>query len=39
MHSGVGPKALLDSLNIPVVFDNPNVGQGLADQPCQLTIF
>lgn len=32
MHSGVGPKALLESLDIPVVFDNPNVGQGLADQ-------
>lgn len=32
LHSGVGPKPLLDSLGIPVVFDNPNVGQGLADQ-------
>jgi len=33
LHSGVGPRALLNSLGIPVIFDNPNVGQGLADQP------
>jgi choline dehydrogenase-like flavoprotein len=33
LHSGVGPAALLNSLAIPVVYDNPNVGQGLADQP------
>lgn len=33
LHSGVGPASLLESLNIPVVFDNPNVGQGLVDQP------
>ncbi len=33
MHSGIGPKALLNSLNIPVIADNPNVGQGLTDQP------
>jgi len=33
LHSGIGSKALLESLGIPVVFDNPNVGQGLADQP------
>lgn len=39
MHSGVGPKNLLKSLDIPVVFDNPNVGQGLADQPGCRTIF
>lgn len=32
LHSGVGPRPLLESLNIPVVFDNPNVGQNLADQ-------
>jgi choline dehydrogenase-like flavoprotein len=31
MHSGVGPQKLLQSLKIPVIFDNPNVGQGLAD--------
>lgn len=33
LHSGVGSRALLESLDIPVIFDNPNVGQGLADQP------
>lgn len=33
LQSGVGPQSLLQSLNIPVIFDNPNVGQGLADQP------
>lgn len=32
LHSGVGPSGLLNSLGIPVIFDNPNVGQGLADQ-------
>lgn len=33
MHSGVGPASLLQSLNIPVIFNNPNVGKGLVDQP------
>lgn len=33
LSSGVGPRSLLESLEIPVIFDNPNVGQGLADQP------
>lgn len=33
LHSGIGPASLLNSLGIPVIFDNPNVGQGLADQP------
>lgn len=33
LHSGVGPKKLLKSLGIPVIFDNPKVGKGLADQP------
>jgi choline dehydrogenase-like flavoprotein len=33
MHSGVGPSAVLTPLDIPVIFDNPNVGQQLADQP------
>lgn len=37
--SGVGPAALLNSLNIPVIFDNPNVGQGLADQPHVIILF
>lgn len=39
MQSGVGPAALLTSLGIPVVFDNPNVGQGLADQQNTLILF
>lgn len=39
LNSGVGPAGLLSSLGIPVVFDNPNVGQGLADQPHVLTVF
>lgn len=39
MYSGVGPQALLSSLNIPVVYDNPNVGQGLADQPSLRMLF
>lgn len=32
LHSGVGPASLLNSLGIPVIYDNPNVGQGLIDQ-------
>jgi choline dehydrogenase-like flavoprotein len=32
LYSGVGPAGLLGSLGIPVIFDNPNVGQGLIDQ-------
>lgn len=39
LHSGVGSRALLEGLNIPVVFDNPNVGQGLADQPAIRMLF
>lgn len=39
MQSGVGPQALLTSLGIPVVFDNPSVGQGLADQPHVVTVY
>jgi choline dehydrogenase-like flavoprotein len=39
LHSGVGPKSLLRSLGIPVKFDNPNVGQGLADQPAIRLVF
>ncbi|CAM2886300.1 Alcohol dehydrogenase [acceptor] [Legionella steigerwaltii] len=39
MRSGVGPASLLQSLNIPVVFDNPNVGKGLADQPHVVLIY
>ncbi|MFI4962894.1 MAG: GMC family oxidoreductase [Legionellales bacterium] len=32
MRSGVGPASLLNSLKIPVVYNNPNVGQNLKDQ-------
>jgi len=39
LRSGIGPKALLDSLNIPVKFNNPNVGNGLADHPRVNLIF
>lgn len=39
LHSGVGPASLLTSLDIPVVFDNPNVGQGLADQQNTVVLF
>lgn len=39
LSSGVGPASLLNSLSIPVIFDNPNVGQGLADQPHVVTVF
>jgi len=39
LHSGVGPEALLNSLNIPVIVNNPNVGQGLADQTPVIVIF
>jgi choline dehydrogenase-like flavoprotein len=35
--SGIGGKALLESLDIPVIVDNPNVGEHLQDHPivCQ----
>lgn len=39
LHSGIGPAGLLTSLGIPVIFDNPNVGQGLADQPNSVIVF
>lgn len=39
LHSGVGPADLLESLDIPLVYNNPNVGRGLADQPGIRTIF
>ena len=32
LYSGIGPSSSLNSLGIPVIFDNPNVGQGLIDQ-------
>ncbi|KAI4355511.1 hypothetical protein L6164_004275 [Bauhinia variegata] len=33
MLSGIGPKAELQHLNIPVVLDNPFVGKDMADNP------
>lgn len=39
MHSGVGPASVLAPLGIPVIFNNPNVGQGLADQNQVLALF
>ena len=39
MYSGVGPQALLESFQIPVIYNNPNVGQGLADQPSLRMLF
>lgn len=39
LHSGVGPAALLNSLSIPVVYNNPNVGQDLSDQPGVRIVF
>lgn len=39
LQSGVGPAGLLTSLGIPVKFDNPNVGQGLVDQPQLAMLF
>jgi choline dehydrogenase-like flavoprotein len=39
LSSGVGPADLLTPLGIPVVYDNPNVGQGLADQPHSIVVF
>lgn len=31
MHSGIGPRQQLEKFNIPVVYDNANVGQHLSD--------
>lgn len=39
MHSGVGPSDLLSSLDIPIVYENANVGQGLADQTLLVNVF
>lgn len=39
MHSGVGNATVLTSLGIPVKFNNPSVGQGLADQPHIVCLF
>lgn len=39
LHSGVGPQAVLKPLGIKVKFDNPNVGQSLADQMLSIIVF
>ncbi|STY31155.1 Alcohol dehydrogenase [acceptor] [Legionella wadsworthii] len=39
MRSGIGPASLLQTLNIPVVYNNPYVGRGLADQPHVILIY
>lgn len=39
MHSGIGSSALLTSFGIPVLFDNPNVGANLSDQPHTISLF
>lgn len=33
-RSGIGPSNLLTSLHIPVILDQPNIGQHLQDHPC-----
>jgi len=39
MNSGVGPAGVITPLGIPLIYDNPNVGQGLADQPHVIMVF
>ena len=39
LHSGIGSAGLLNSLGIPVIYDNPNVGQGLIDQTPVTALF
>ena len=39
MHSGIGPKKLLRSLEIPIKFDNPYVGENLTDQSAVVLLF
>lgn len=39
MHSGIGPKEDLKALGIKVKYDNPNVGNALADQTIIPTFF
>lgn len=39
MHSGVGPKDVLHPLGIKVKYDNPNVGNALADQNILIAAF
>lgn len=39
MHSGIGNEKMLHRVGIKPVFDNPNVGKGLADQPSSRMLF
>jgi choline dehydrogenase len=39
MNSGIGPRKLLEKNHIPVVFDNPNVGLHLRNQPISFAFF
>jgi choline dehydrogenase-like flavoprotein len=39
LRSGVGPEHLLQSLDVPVVFNNPNVGQAFVDHPAVRLLF
>ena len=38
-HSGIGDADLLESLDIPVVYDNPNVGSNMHNHPATTVIF
>ena len=35
--SGIGEKALLERLGLPVLIDLPGVGQNYQDHPCELS--
>lgn len=39
LNSGVGPEKQLEALKVPVIYNNPNVGKVLADQPHIILIF
>ncbi|MDQ0242785.1 choline dehydrogenase [Bacillus fengqiuensis] len=39
MLSGIGPAQLLKELGIPVIFDNPNVGQNLNNHTLNFAVF
>ncbi|MEH7438072.1 GMC family oxidoreductase N-terminal domain-containing protein [Neobacillus drentensis] len=39
MLSGIGPANLLQNANIPVIFDNPNVGQNLKNHTLNFAVF
>ena len=34
MHSGIGPKDVLEKAGVPLVYDSPNIGFHLADDAC-----